>query len=222
MLGDLSPQALPTSREKILSSTHTQITFTASQKLLENLERIRALWGNQGHLDFPELFQKMAELVLERIDPASKGQSSKGQSCRGSGGESKSPTKLANSSVTSREIKTPQSDNVATELGKAAPALGNELDSEREFGSDDLPPLPPEFDTPSSRHIPEPTKREVWHRDEGRCTHPYANGTRCYSRFALQFDHIVPWAYGGTHKADNLRLLCRAHHALRSMQAAAA
>jgi hypothetical protein len=213
MLGDLSPQALPSSREKILSSNHTQITFTADQRLMEDLEKIRALWGNQGRLDFPELFRKMAELVLKKLEK---------------------PTQPATSSATSRKIKTRESGNTnkSGELlapvskGMASPTEDPTSPGESQTSPTEAQTSPPElipppsFVTPDSRHIPEPTKREVRLRDQGRCTQAYANGARCDSRFALQFDHIIPWAYGGTHEADNLRLLCRAHHALRSATAA--
>lgn len=74
---------------------------------------------------------------------------------------------------------------------------------------------PADMITPESRYIPEPVKREVWRRDGGRCT--FHSGThRCESRYALQWDHIILYAHGGAHTVDNLRLLCRSHHALRS------
>lgn len=82
---------------------------------------------------------------------------------------------------------------------------------------EDAPPV--DMITPENRHIPEPVKREVWVRDGGRCTFVSGNH-RCESRFALQWDHIILYSHGGTHTADNLRLLCRSHHALRSKQTA--
>lgn len=70
------------------------------------------------------------------------------------------------------------------------------------------PQVPPEFDAPENRHIPGPVKWEVWHRDGGCCT--YMSGTRrCASRYAIQFDHVLEYACGGTHTPGNLRLLCR-------------
>jgi 5-methylcytosine-specific restriction endonuclease McrA len=67
----------------------------------------------------------------------------------------------------------------------------------------DTPPA--ELVTPETRHIPATIKREVWIRDRGRCSWP-----GCASRYALQYDHIVPYSHGGAHAASNLRLLCRA------------
>lgn len=53
-----------------------------------------------------------------------------------------------------------------------------------------------------SRYIQENVKREVWFRSQGKCEN-------CKSTYALQFDHIIPFAKGGTNTKENLRLLCR-------------
>ncbi len=51
-------------------------------------------------------------------------------------------------------------------------------------------------------YLPVELKREVWRRANGECQN-------CGSQYALQIDHIVPIAKGGTNEASNLRLLCR-------------
>ena len=64
------------------------------------------------------------------------------------------------------------------------------------------------------RSIPAPVRDEVWQRDDGRCQYKDPEtGKRCGSRHAVQIDHIVPVARGGTDEASNLRLLCRQHNA---------
>lgn len=45
-------------------------------------------------------------------------------------------------------------------------------------------------------------KRQIWARDKHQCTN-------CGSIFALQEDHKIPKAKGGTYTAENMRLLCR-------------
>jgi hypothetical protein len=50
-------------------------------------------------------------------------------------------------------------------------------------------------------------RREVFRRAGGKCEFP-----GCGSRFRLEIDHRVPRAFGGTHAAANLRLLCRTHN----------
>jgi hypothetical protein len=64
----------------------------------------------------------------------------------------------------------------------------------------------------SSRHIPAAIRRQVWHRDDGRCAFVGAIG-RCEERGFLEFHHVVPFAAGGNATADNLELRCRAHNA---------
>jgi hypothetical protein len=66
--------------------------------------------------------------------------------------------------------------------------------------------------TKSARHIPAHVRREVWRRDEGRCTFVGENGHRCESRTRLEFDHTLPVARGGEATASNLRLRCRPHN----------
>ena len=56
---------------------------------------------------------------------------------------------------------------------------------------------------------PAQIKREVWSRDQGRCTYP-----GCCSKHFLEYDHIQPVSLNGTSTLENLRLLCRAHNQL--------
>jgi hypothetical protein len=68
-----------------------------------------------------------------------------------------------------------------------------------------------------SRHIPAAVSREVYLRDDGRCTFCSQDGQRCGARRFLQLDHVAPWAVQGESNVENLRLRCRAHnlHAAR-------
>lgn len=49
--------------------------------------------------------------------------------------------------------------------------------------------------------IPDDVKQYVWTRDGGRCR-------QCGSNVELQFDHIIPIAYGGGATVENLQILC--------------
>lgn len=53
-----------------------------------------------------------------------------------------------------------------------------------------------------SRYISASVKREVWDEAKGKCQN-------CGSTFALEFDHIMPFAKGGSNSKENIRLLCR-------------
>ena len=63
-----------------------------------------------------------------------------------------------------------------------------------------------------TRAIPAQTRREVFKRDEGRCTFVDAEGRPCSSTWRVEFHHRIPYASGGTHDPDNIELRCRAHN----------
>jgi 5-methylcytosine-specific restriction endonuclease McrA len=52
------------------------------------------------------------------------------------------------------------------------------------------------------QRISHDTRLFVWARDGGRCRN-------CGSTTNLQFDHIIPRAWGGSGTAENVELLCR-------------
>lgn len=55
---------------------------------------------------------------------------------------------------------------------------------------------------PTSRGaIPDDLKRYVWQRDRGRCR-------QFGSNIELQFDHLIPLAFGGATTEQNLQILC--------------
>lgn len=49
--------------------------------------------------------------------------------------------------------------------------------------------------------IPDDVKQLVWTRDQGRCRH-------CGATTELQFDHVIPVAFGGGSAPENLQVLC--------------
>ena len=70
---------------------------------------------------------------------------------------------------------------------------------------------------PGSRHISAAVKREVWHRDGGRCAFRGEQG-RCVETGLLEFHHVVPYAKGGATTQENLELRCRTHNAYEAAQ----
>lgn len=61
-------------REKVREIPQgTQIQFTASAKLMEDLEKLRGLLAHTDpHLSYSELIEKLAEIALTKLDPARK------------------------------------------------------------------------------------------------------------------------------------------------------
>jgi hypothetical protein len=69
-----------------------------------------------------------------------------------------------------------------------------------------------------SRYIPAAERRDVYHRDGGRCTYVDARGERCCETGCLELHHLEPFAKNGPHSATNLTLRCPAHNALAAEQ----
>jgi hypothetical protein len=62
-------------------------------------------------------------------------------------------------------------------------------------------------------------KKAVWQREQGCCEHiDKESKQRCASKHAVQTDHIIAVALGGTNDLPNLQLLCRAHNSRRSIK----
>lgn len=75
------------------------------------------------------------------------------------------------------------------------------------------PPDPGRRAAARSRLVPQDVKDEVWLRDGGRCAYVPPDGRRCTARASLEYDHVVPWVFGGrSDAAVNIRLMCRAHN----------
>ena len=70
-----------------------------------------------------------------------------------------------------------------------------------------------------TRHIPMSIRRQVWQRDQGRCSYKdFKSNRKCGSKHLLQVDHIEPFALGGKHTIQNLRLLCAGHNQYRGQK----
>src|SRR5438105_9675774 len=75
----------------------------------------------------------------------------------------------------------------------------------------------------ASDDLPDPMKREVYVRDQGRCAFVDENGNRCPETGGLEFDHIDGLAQTHVHDVDRSRLLSgRPRHRRRETHAPAA
>jgi hypothetical protein len=71
--------------------------------------------------------------------------------------------------------------------------------------------IPPVESQKVSRQIPKHIKFQVWKRDMGKCM-------KCGSTSNLNYDHIQPYALGGSSSSENLRLLCFSCNQRRAIQ----
>ncbi len=80
----------------------------------------------------------------------------------------------------------------------------NAVEGEEDFSA------PVHSDAQRRRIIPTRIKLLVWKRDGGQCV-------KCGKSDELHFDHILPWAKGGTSiVAENVQLLCARHNIQKS------
>ncbi|MGH7723901.1 MAG: HNH endonuclease [Candidatus Eiseniibacteriota bacterium] len=87
-------------------------------------------------------------------------------------------------------------------------------------GSQPRTPAESVDEPPNQRpHVPSEVRREVWKRDQGRCTFVGETGQRCSARRSLEFDHVDPVARGGETTVTHMRLLCRAHNQFEAERA---
>ena len=76
----------------------------------------------------------------------------------------------------------------------------------------------PKF-VPRRKPLPASVRKIIWQKAKACCEYTdIKRGIRCQSRFALEPDHIIPLALGGTDDVNNLQLLCRAHNSRRAIQ----
>jgi hypothetical protein len=91
-----------------------------------------------------------------------------------------------------KRTQQPKEPTVDSSLRKSAADVPKELalDSTSEADS-----------TSHSRYVSKALKHQVWQRDKGTCT-------ICGGQRHIQYDHIKPFALGGSTTLENLRLLC--------------
>ena len=156
-------------------------SFEADKSLEEVIEELRGL---HAHLSFDELMQKICLLAFDRLSPSRKAQRVAKRE------NEQSEFRAARKSAAAALVLTPQSSTDHEKPAKDREIEFDNLDKETEHQN------------PPKRYIPTAIRREVWVRAEGKCQ-------KCSSKFGLEYDHIVPFALGGTNSASNLRLLCR-------------
>jgi hypothetical protein len=111
----------------------------------------------------------------------------------------------------------PSAPKVNTEV---KPKLESKLESESVLTpkSKPTPELKPKL-SPLRKVVSAPTRRFIWHRAGDCCEQVVAEGKKCRSKYALEIDHIIGVALGGTNDIENLQLLCRAHNSRRAIKA---
>jgi 5-methylcytosine-specific restriction endonuclease McrA len=67
-----------------------------------------------------------------------------------------------------------------------------------------------------SRHVPVARQDRVLERASYQCEYRGPDGARCTQRAGLEIDHKRPFAKGGSHDEENLRVFCKSHNVLEA------
>ncbi len=176
-----TPSTLTPDRERPVSEQLVEFKFTVSKSTLEKINRLKGLRAHRTpHLSTSELLEELCDLALKNWDPGVRG------------AEIEEVTTV---DIETRENKSRAAEDrkMATAPVEATPTVEAKPSKMRKF----------ERTTKlSSRHIPVRTVRQIWQRDRSECK-------ICSSQYALQIDHIYPWAWGGRNDQGNLQLTCR-------------
>jgi hypothetical protein len=184
-------KTLPREQMKVVSAEHTEVRFLICEELREKLAEVRSLLGPKGgHLGLAELMLEMAKLAAEKLAEQKFGKR-RVQSHHGA-----QLQKPMNTEATAGKTANIEPIPVATPHSGADGA---------ESESDSPPPAR------RTRYVSQATQHAVWRAAGGRCTH-------CGSQQNLQFDHVEPFALGGSSRAENLRLLCRSCNLRRGVK----
>lgn len=203
------------------------IQFVADKELQDMLQRLKGLTAHknyEGRYDL--LFKELARIGLKQLDPMEKSNKSKtdinnksetGISNRINNGKSKGETNRIKSVNEINNIKLTREFNnikLTDEINNIKTNLQTNDSCDTKFRNAPLPMAPNVIQ--HNRYIPRALKIRIWHKAKGKCQFvDLKTKTRCESNHALEFDHIVPVARGGTTTENNLNLLCDQHNRLK-------
>ena len=203
LLSQISPY-LSNKREKIkfIDQGRVEMKIILEEKDYKNLEKLKSLLSHKNpKLKYGKLLQLLIEAGLDRYDLERKKVYKKRDA-----GAVKSKSILGKDQETDKgSLKTQK----MTTQNREASQMKN-LEYRKSYHV-------PKKLMEKSRYIPAHIKQYVMKRDQRRCTYVCQKAKRrCSSQYFLQIDHIQPFALGGLHSPDNLRLLCGNHNKRQS------
>jgi hypothetical protein len=203
-LFEVSPQALPSERERVVSSAQDrEIRLVISPELHEKLQRIKGLIAHaRPDASYAELLDYLVEETLPRLEK-------KKGLIRGSLADQKTRVTIAAAVDSAENVELTQDSESAVIVIKAQPTSSQKgipvlLSPEIAEKARSLP-------KGKRVYLPAALRRAVYARSGGRCEYT-VDGKRCCSRYMLEVDHRIPLSFGGGHEFSQLRNLCRQHN----------
>jgi hypothetical protein len=229
-----SPENKKKQLEKItpIDKDLTQLKVALSAEVLVKLEKIKGLLSHRHrNLGWGELIGILADIAIEKLDPAASPPSSRTMRKKASSGNQPQPedpgygrlgrrldpvSRPGGDPPRAKAQSLPRLDEI--ELTTCSPNATEPFDDTPA----DAPPAPPTLETRKEFrrvHLNVATKREVWKRDQGRCQYVDPKTDRkCGSQYFVQIEHRVPVCRGGTNDPANLTLHCFHHNQLTATQ----
>ncbi len=190
-------------RESVKQKTAslTEVKLLIDDETFAQLKRLKEILSHEmPNATFAQIISKLAKLGLEKLDPYLKAKRAEDRKLKlEQAGQSES--------MSAHSSQEGQSHSIKSEYDKQSSVL-NETH---------------ELTVPEQkrqRYISAPVRHAVWMRDLGCCTFvDEKTGEFCESRRFVEFDHIKPFANGGDHSLENLRLRCRTHNQRHAINA---
>ncbi|RYZ91065.1 MAG: HNH endonuclease [Proteobacteria bacterium] len=204
-----SPQSALPDKTRQITETAFVRQFTTNQDLENKITRAKQLLMHtlpQPPSDC-QLFTKITDLALEKIDPILK-QKRMDQRAQREADRAGDLNQKGKVSAASARAETQKQQANLTDESNVSVSSGNSTGAKSTASP-----------SRTRTHIPEALKREVLQRDDYACSHVnYDTGKICGSKDAIELDHILPVAQGGENTLENLRVLCRTHNQLRALE----
>ena len=194
-----APEAASVSDEAE-TEERVSLSFSLTAEDYEAFEQAKAILARKlpTNMSLEDAFNELVSFYLAKKKPKSTGR-----------------TKSSRESKTASEVTSGIAGKTPGETAsEAARQTKDEIRREttRETSSETPTDPPPPHPHRRSRHVPAATRAAVFERDGHRCRYVAGDGTRCAATRDLQIDHVRPFASGGSHEAENLRVLCARHN----------
>lgn len=211
----LQKQKKAEERIKPLTDAQTEIRFTVDSETLTLLEEAKALFSHNRDMNpaAARFFKEGLKLLIEQ-KRKERTHSSKRQVAPAA--QTVNPDELENRHLCDSSPSRDQAVHFFSTKEKtrsASVALATQQVQPSSRHTQHLQQKnKPQNRMPPSRFIRIGLKRDAFIRAEDRCEFSNAQGVRCSSRYALELHHVQPYARGGAHTPDNLRVYCKGHN----------
>jgi len=218
ILASISPEIMKKEKERFINESEMEIKFYADAELIQQLEQLKGLLSKKfgGKPKYKEIFKTISKIAIEKLDPRykKKRNSSKGSKKKISAEKKSQIEKVVGEKNGAHTVAVQAMENGSAHAAAVRPSENGSAHAAAVQVSGEIS----SHQRPNSRHIPAAIKRQVREAAGGRCMH-VANGRRCNSTYFLEYEHVIPFASGGSSKdPKNITLLCWGHNQLNAVE----